>query len=565
MPDLTTASDVDGFLASADKATMRTNIGLGTADELSAPVFAADAGSTDTYVATLSPAPSAYVTGAHYRFKANTANTGAATINFNSLGAITIVKAAGGITTTLANNDIRAGQWVDVVYDGTNMQMQSTLGNAASGGTSGYVVKTANYTAVAGDKIAADVTGGAFTVTLPATPANGDTVEIIPANGTFATNNLTVARNGENIDGAATNSTLSSVQGSLYVYSSGNGWRRFAMTSYTGAGSVVVVGQGRFDPVYGTIFDGSVNINSFASTSILNMDGTGNAGFSSPSYNSGILNMTCLAGMKMQLTAQGALSFGQIATPSAPASNFAHVYAKDVSGTAEIFAMDEAGNETQISPHNHTAPSHLVDDPFDEVGYTANYYTGIITYTNKARQLAGRSDGQLFETFAEHNARLGASLELWDWDTVQAGHVAKREQERTAWAERKAEWEVIHENAKTPFTETQPEILTAKPKPAWLVSQLAGLDAFLAARTPSITVTMCSFRFACGRSLWSSIESAAAGVQDADAQWEAQQFLEYSPTVNRAHPFVASLAAALGKTAAEVDAIFAAAKTLDHA
>lgn len=143
MPDLTTASDVDAFLASADKAAMRTNIGLGTADELSAPVFAADAGASDTYAATLSPAPSAYVTGAHYRFKANTANTGAATINFNSLGAITIVKAAGGITTALADNDIRAGQWVDVVYDGTNMQMQSTLGNAASGGGTWVLISTA--------------------------------------------------------------------------------------------------------------------------------------------------------------------------------------------------------------------------------------------------------------------------------------------------------------------------------------------------------------------------------------------------------------------------------------
>lgn len=96
--------------------------------------FAADSGSTDTYVATLSPAISSYVTGANYRFKANTANTGAATINFNSVGAKPIVKATGGITTALADNDIRAGQWVELVYDGTNMQMQSTLGNAPAGG-----------------------------------------------------------------------------------------------------------------------------------------------------------------------------------------------------------------------------------------------------------------------------------------------------------------------------------------------------------------------------------------------------------------------------------------------
>lgn len=112
-------------------------LALAKADVLDAPNFAADAGASDTYAATLSPAITGYVTGTHYRFKANTANTGAATINFNSVGAATIVKVAGGITTTLANNDIRVGQWVDLVYDGTNMQMQSTLGNAPTASITG--------------------------------------------------------------------------------------------------------------------------------------------------------------------------------------------------------------------------------------------------------------------------------------------------------------------------------------------------------------------------------------------------------------------------------------------
>lgn len=119
-------------------------------DIVDASGFAADSGASDTYAATLSPAITAYVTGTHYRFKANTANTGAATINFNSLGAITIVKVAGGITTTLADNDIRAGQWVDVVYDGTNMQMQSTLGNAA-GSSADVVISPTQLTASQND------------------------------------------------------------------------------------------------------------------------------------------------------------------------------------------------------------------------------------------------------------------------------------------------------------------------------------------------------------------------------------------------------------------------------
>lgn len=104
--------------------------------------YCADAGSSDAYACSLSPAITAYVTGAIYHFRANTANTGAATLNLNSLGAKSIVKAAGGVTTALADNDIRAGQLVSVIYDGTNLQMQSTLGNASAGGGGGGTTYT---------------------------------------------------------------------------------------------------------------------------------------------------------------------------------------------------------------------------------------------------------------------------------------------------------------------------------------------------------------------------------------------------------------------------------------
>jgi len=95
-----------------------------------------DAGSTDTYACTAAPVVSAYTTGMRVRLYAATANTGAATVNLSTLGAKTIVKVGGGITTALADNDIRAGQYVDLVYDGTNFQMLSQLGNAAAGGSS---------------------------------------------------------------------------------------------------------------------------------------------------------------------------------------------------------------------------------------------------------------------------------------------------------------------------------------------------------------------------------------------------------------------------------------------
>lgn len=111
--------------------------------------YCEDAGATDTYACTITGLVS-YVTGACYEFKANTANTGAASINFTSLGAKTIVKVGGGVSTTLSDNDIRVGQIVKVCYDGTNMQMQSQLGNAPVGtGTVTEVTGTANEITVA--------------------------------------------------------------------------------------------------------------------------------------------------------------------------------------------------------------------------------------------------------------------------------------------------------------------------------------------------------------------------------------------------------------------------------
>jgi hypothetical protein len=214
--------------------------------------FASDAGSTDTYAATLSPAPSAYVTGQAYRFKANTANTGACTINFNSLGAKTIKKVAGGITTDLADNDIRAGQWVDVVYDGTNMQMQSTLGNAAAGGGGGSGIDAffpltapptlTNWTWVNQGTATAGDYGAS--VILTALAASGDDLKMLKRSAPGSTPYQVTA--GVILQGIALNYALCGI---IHRSSSDNrvtalamdndGLKVFIFTSSTSTGSVV--------------------------------------------------------------------------------------------------------------------------------------------------------------------------------------------------------------------------------------------------------------------------------------------------------------------------------------
>lgn len=100
------------------------------------------AGPPTAYACTLGYAITAYQTNACYAFVADIANTGAASLNLHSLGAKTITKVVGGITTPLVANDVRAGQRVSVCYDGANMQMQGPVGNAPSitpAGSSGQV------------------------------------------------------------------------------------------------------------------------------------------------------------------------------------------------------------------------------------------------------------------------------------------------------------------------------------------------------------------------------------------------------------------------------------------
>jgi hypothetical protein len=93
-----------------------------------------------------------------------------------------------------ADNDIRAGQWVDLVYDGTNMQMQSTLGNAPAGsgtvnsGTANHLAYYATSTAaVSSDATATDDgttltysgTGGVSAPKYTATGAGAGDLELV--------------------------------------------------------------------------------------------------------------------------------------------------------------------------------------------------------------------------------------------------------------------------------------------------------------------------------------------------------------------------------------------------
>lgn len=131
--------------------------------------YAADSVGSDAYAITVTPVPTAYVTGQTFTFKAGTANTGAATLNVNSLGAKTIKK---NYNTDLETGDILANQIVKVVYDGTNMQLVSSTASALpltyTANTDGGVTTWDTVTAIPD----ADL-GWTVTATSPEYYANG--------------------------------------------------------------------------------------------------------------------------------------------------------------------------------------------------------------------------------------------------------------------------------------------------------------------------------------------------------------------------------------------------------
>ena len=83
------------------------------------------------------------------------------------------------------------------------------------------------YAIAANDRVFADTTSGAITVTLPASPLTGDQVSVIDLAGTFDTNNLTFARNGNKIMSLTEDLVVTQENAGLSLVYTGttNGWK----------------------------------------------------------------------------------------------------------------------------------------------------------------------------------------------------------------------------------------------------------------------------------------------------------------------------------------------------
>jgi hypothetical protein len=159
-------------------------------------------GTADAVTLTYSVAPNAYVQGQKHAFKATANNTGATTVNVNSLGVKNIFKKTSAGVAACIGGEIENGDIVEIEYDGTQFQIvgqaanagfAETAGTIASASTVGIGAAAANYLQITGttaitafDTIAAGTRrflefAGALTLTHNATSL------ILPGGASIAT------------------------------------------------------------------------------------------------------------------------------------------------------------------------------------------------------------------------------------------------------------------------------------------------------------------------------------------------------------------------------------------
>ena len=192
--------DIEGSVGSSDLGAGAVN----STHVVPGPIaYVATTGSANAYVAAPSPALTALTTGAWLLLKLSFTNTGAATLNVNSLGAKSLKKLA---DQDVEAGDLRSGDIVEVRYDGTNWllaepALPNRLYAELAGSVNAYTATVAGVTINANSDLVGRVlvlkVGAAITNTGASTlNVNGKGAVAIknPAGSDVAAGDLTAAR-----------------------------------------------------------------------------------------------------------------------------------------------------------------------------------------------------------------------------------------------------------------------------------------------------------------------------------------------------------------------------------
>ena len=148
-----------------------------------------------------------------------------------------------GSTLTFTTAPIN-GYTIEVITAGVVANVTSSPVTSVNGQTGAVTVetgtdwntsiKTADFTAVAGEGYFVDVSSSAITVTLPSSPSVGDEVTIVDYKGNSATNNITITSSND-INNSSSNKFINYNYGSIQIVysSSSEGWVAFSAANET--------------------------------------------------------------------------------------------------------------------------------------------------------------------------------------------------------------------------------------------------------------------------------------------------------------------------------------------
>jgi hypothetical protein len=172
---------------------------------------------TDTITAVGAPVVAAYAAGQMFYFVATGDNTGAVTLNIDSLGAKAVTRDG---SVALAAGDIKSGEVVVVVYDGTRFQVVSQLNSAGDARFANVSIASSLYvggvsTFVGNAGFSANVSiasalsvGGVAAITGATTIGGNLTLNGGTANGVLYLNGSKVATSGSALTFDGTNFTV---------------------------------------------------------------------------------------------------------------------------------------------------------------------------------------------------------------------------------------------------------------------------------------------------------------------------------------------------------------------
>lgn len=166
----------------------------------------------------------------------------------------------------------------------------------------------------------------------------------------------------------------------------------------------------------------------------------------------------------------GVVSIGNGTAPTSSPANSVQLYAKDVSSSSELFVRDEAGNQTQLSPHAAGSLEEAfpgADDkeiPLPIVIHHRNDYLGCEEWIHLSKL------ARLFEQMTGEQIIYRQATPPKDWDKDQKEAEQNQAEKISQWQANKSKWEASHN---TPYDEEPPTAYVPAEMPRWMRERTA--------------------------------------------------------------------------------------------